>query len=193
MKKLMIVALSAVALSAFAELKVATVDMTRLVKNHPSYNVNKTTLTSAEGDYQKRIDQLRSDCESIQAEGKKLSGDLQNPMLAAAAKADLEKKMIEIQERFVAAQQKLRQEAMSSQQKLAEMEGRLLKAQTDDIRAKIGAYAGKNGIDLVLDNGSVSAGALSPVLFAKPSLDVTDAVLKLMGVNPAEAKGDEGK
>lgn len=193
MKKLMMALAMTAALGAFAEVKIATVDMTKLVKNHPSYAVNKATLTSAESDYQKQIDQLKNDCESIQTEGRKLASEAQNPMLAAAAKTDLEKKLMEVQERFLAAQQKLRDTAMSSQQRLSEMEGRLLKAQTDDILAKINAFAKSNGYDLVLDSGkTVGVGALPSVLFAGDDLDVTDQILKALGVDPAGVK-NEGK
>ena len=77
---------------------------------------------------------------------------------------------------------------MESQQKLQEFEARLLKSTTDDIRTVVNKFADDNGYDLIIES-TVTA-------FAKKSLDVTDGILKAMGVDPKYAKGrekDEGK
>ena len=179
MKCLIAIAIATVALGASADLKVATVDMMKLVKKHPSYETNKAALTSAEKDYQKRIDQLKDDVEQIQADGNKLAEQARNPMLAAAAKQKLEREMMDIQDKFMAAQQKLRNEAMSSQQKLTELENRLLKAQTDSIREKVRDFAKAGGYDVVMDSAAA--------IYAVETLDVTDEVLKTMGVGEVAA------
>ena len=189
MKKVYIAGIAAlVALAANAELKIGTVDMMLLVRNHSSYEQNKNLLLSTEKDYQKRLDGMKSDLESIQDEGKKLADELRNPMLAESAKAKLEKDIIAVQNRFMAQQQKMRQEMMRNQQDLGDLEARLLKAQAEDIKKRISAFATKNGYDAVLDD--------SAALYAKESLDVTDEILKDMGVDPKKAKGrddDESK
>ena len=76
------------------------------------------------------------------------------------------------------------------QSDLSELESRLLKIETEEIRAKINAYAKKNGYDIIADS--------SMLAFSKDSLDVTDDVLKALGVDPAKRKekakkADEGK
>jgi Skp family chaperone for outer membrane proteins len=190
MKKIIAIAAVAVCASAFAELKIGTVDMMTLVRNHKSYETNKKLLQDAEKDYQKKLDAMRADIDAIQDEGKKIADQAKNPMLAQAQKDKIEKDLIEVQNRFVGAQQKLRSEAMESQQKLQEFETRLLKVTTDDIRAMVNKYAEKNGYDIIVES-TVTA-------FAKKSLSVTDDLLKEMGVDPKNAKGkekdkDEGK
>ena len=186
MKKALLVAVIAAAGAVSAEMKLGVVDMMKLVRNHPSYETNRTLLTSTEKDYKKKLDALKSEVEEIQEEGKRQAEQLRNPMLAAKAKAEIEKKIVDIQNKFISAQQKLRAEAMRSQQDLADLEARLLKTQTADIRRRVGEFAGRNGYDLVIDSQAA--------VFQKKGFDVTGEVLRDMGVDPSKARGDnEGK
>lgn len=187
MKKLLIPALALFAGTAFADMKLGTVNMMLLVRNHPNYESNKNLLTSTEKDYQKKIDRMKDELEKVQEEGRKLSEQIRNPMLAAAAKAKMEKDILDVQQRFVSGQQKLRQEAMRSQQDLQDLEGRLLKATSEDLRKRVGKFAKDAGYDLIVD--------ASAAIFAKDSYDVTPEILKAMGVDPATVKDkkDEGK
>ena len=188
MKKLIIVSLVAAASAAFADLKIGTVDLLLLVRNHPNYESNKALVATTEKDYQKKLDGLKAELNKLQEEGKKLGDQHENPMLAAAAKKKLEQDMIEIQRKFVAGQQKLRNEAMRSQQDLQDLEARLLKTTTGDLRKRVAKYAEAKGYDFIFDSNAAP--------FAKKSFDVSDEILKGMGVDPKEAKGkekDEGK
>ena len=63
---------------------------------------------------------------------------------------------------------------------LSDLESRLIKMETDDIRAKISAYAKEKGYDFIADSTMLA--------FAKESYDVTDEILKSMGVDPAKRK-----
>jgi Skp family chaperone for outer membrane proteins len=192
MKTLIAFALCAIcSASAFAELKIGTVDMMVLVRNHASYETNKKLLQDAEREYQEKLDGMKAELDSIQDEGKKLADQGKNPMLSQASKDKIEKDLIAIQNRYISAQQKLRSEAMNSQQKLQEFESRLLKIATDDIRNRVNEFADSNGYDLIVESSAAA--------FAKKDLNVTDAILTAMGVDPATAKGraekgkDEGK
>ena len=186
MKKLLLVAVTLLSALSYAETKIGVVDMLLLVRNHANYESNKQFLLSTEKDYQKRLDAMRAKLEEIQSEAQKLTEEYRNPMLAAGAKAKLENEIMALGQRFQEQQQKLRNEAMKTQQDLADNEARLLKLQADDIKARIESYAKKNGFDLVLDS--------SAALYSASALDITDGVLQEMGVNPKEAKGrDESK
>lgn len=188
MKKLAIIAAIAASTMARAELKVGVVDMMTLVRNQSQYESNKQLLISTEKDYQKRLDAMKSEMESMQDEGKKLADEYRNPMLSQAAKTKLENEMMALQQKLVAQQQKLRSEAMRNQQDLGDLEARLLKAQADDVKKRVNDYAKNNGYDCILES--------TVAIFAKPEFDVTDDVLKEMGVDPKTAKRgteDEGK
>ena len=95
-KTLAIIALLS-ATTVWAELKVGTVDMLLLVRNHADYGRNKTLLQQTDKDYQRKMDLIKADLEKVQEEGKKISDQLRNPMLAVAVKQKLEKDMIDIQ------------------------------------------------------------------------------------------------
>ena len=182
------VMVAAVAMAASAEMKLGTVDMLMLVRNHPNYESNKTLLTSTDKDYQKKLEGIKSEGEKLQEEGKKLMEQVRNPMLAAKAKADIEKQLMDLQSKLVGIEQRYRSEAMRCRQDLQDLEGRLLKTTTDDLRKRIAKYAKANGYDLILDANAAA--------YAAASFDVTDAMLKDLGVDPKDAKGreqDEGK
>ena len=183
MKRLMFAVLAMVAATSWAEVKIGTVEMMKLVRNHPNYDSNKALLESTDKDYQKKLDAIKADGEKLQGEGKKLVEQLRNPMLAAKAKADLEKQVGEIQQKLMAIEQRYRSEMSRCRQDLQDLEGRLLKTTTDDLRKRISKFANEKGYDFVLDSNAIP--------FAKPDYNVTDAILKAMGVDPATARGNE--
>ena len=174
------------ATSAFAGLKVGVVDLMLLVKNHPSYESDKAVLSSTDKDYQKRLDAIKQDGEKMQEEGKKLAEQLRNPMLTAKAKTDVENQLMDLQKKLLAVEQRYRSEAMRSRQELQDLESRFLKKTTEDLRKRIAKFAEAGDYDLVIDANAAP--------YSKPGFDVTDALLKEMGVDPKSAKGrDEGK
>jgi len=192
MKKAIILAAMAAALTAAAEMKFGTVNMVDLVRLHPDHEKNRTLLKTTDSEYKAKLDAKQDDLKGIADEGKKAQEDLQNPMLSSSARADAQKKLEGIQKRFLDGQQEMRQMATRIQNDLGDLESRLIKLETDDIRAKISAYAKANGYDFIAD-GTMLA-------FAKESYDVTDDILKAMGVDPAKrkekkekAKADAGK
>ena len=101
MKKLTFMAVALAAMVASAETKIGTVDLMLLIRNHPNYDANKELLTSTDKDYQKKVEAIKSEGESLQAEGKKIAEQLRNPMLAAKAKADVEKQLMDIQQKLM--------------------------------------------------------------------------------------------
>ena len=183
MKKIIAVAAVALCASVFADLKIGTVEMMLLVRNHKSYDTNKKMLQDSEKDYQKDLDNMKAELDALQDEGKKVADQARNPMISQAQRDKIEKELLDIQNKYVAGQQKLRAKAMESQEKLQEFEARLLKATTEDIRAAVSKFADENGYDIIVES-TVTA-------FAKKSLDVTDSILKEMGIDPKYAKGRE--
>lgn len=187
MKKLAFsLVLIASAMVASAEMKVGTVNLMLLIRNHPNYDANKELLTSTDKDYQKKVEAIKSEGESLQAEGKKIAEQLRNPMLAAKAKADVEKQLMDIQQKLMGIEQRYRAEVARCRQDLQDLEGRLLKTTTDDLRKRLAKFAEKKDYDLILDKTAAP--------FAKAKYDVTDEMLQELGVEPKNAKGrDEGK
>ena len=180
MKTMTIVVCAALSLSVLADLKIGTVNMVDLVKLHPSYETNKALLKSTDKDYKAKLDKRQDEIKAIADEGKKAQEDLSNPMLSASAKTSAQKKLEGVQRRYIAARQDMETEVRRYQSELSDLEARLMKLQTDEIRAKITAYAKENGYDMILDSTMLA--------FSKESLEVTDDILRAMNIDPAKRK-----
>ena len=180
MKRIAIALACVTGLTAFAEMKIATVNMVDLVKLHPSYESNRALLKSTDKDYKAKLDKRQDEIKAIADEGKKAQEDLSNPMLSASAKASAQKKMEGVQRRYIAARQDLEAEVRRYQSELSDLESRLMKLQTEEIRAKITAYAKEKGFDMIIDSTMLA--------FSKESLEVTDDILRAMNVDPAKRK-----
>jgi Skp family chaperone for outer membrane proteins len=180
MKKVMLGLALAASLCVSAELKIGTVNMLDLVRLHPSHESNRALVKSTDSDYKAKLEKMQEEGKAIAEEGKKLQADIMNPMFSASAKAEAQKKMEDVQRRFLAAQQELRNAAQHFQSELADLETRLLKIETDDIREKIGAYAKAKKFDIIADSTMLA--------FSSEALDVTDDILRTMKVDPAKRK-----
>ena len=186
MKKLLFCAVCVAAGVVHAELKFATVDMLKLMRNHPDYDRNERLLESTDKDYQKKVEAIKAEGEGLQSEGRKLMEQHRNPMLNEKAKAEIEKKLPEIQQKLLAIEQRYRAEALRCHQDLQDLRQRLMKTVADDLKERMKKFSDKNGYDVIIDSNATA--------YSQPSLDVTDAVLTDMGVDPAKAKGaNEGK
>ena len=175
MKRIVMGICVAAVMAAAAEMKFATVNLETLVKNHPSHESNRTLVKSTADDYRKKMEDRQEQAKALVDEGKKLQSDWQNPMLSSAAKADLQKKLDGIQRKLFSAQQEMRADDQHYQEELADLQQRLFKIEKKDIEAKIAAFAKEQGYDMIFDVAACG--------FSKPELDVTDAVLKMMGVD----------
>lgn len=178
MKNVFAIGFALLAAAVCADVKIGVVSLEQLIKNHPSHESNRTLVKSTADDYRKKMDAHQEAIKSMMEEGKKIQSDWQNPMLSASAKADLQKKMEGIQRKLYAAQQDIRAEDQRFQEELADLQQRLFKIEKSDSESKIAQFAKENGYDMIVDVAACG--------FSKPELDVTDAILKMMGVDPSK-------
>lgn len=180
MKKIAAVLVAALAMGVMADLKIATVNMVDLVRLHPDHEKNRTLVKSTDKDYKDKLSKYQDDLKQISEDLRKAFEDGQNPMLSASAKVASQKKIEDLQKKGMAAQQELRTAANRFQNDLTDLETRLLKLETEDIRTKINEFAKANGYDLVADSTMLA--------FSSEKLDVTDEILKALKVDPARRK-----
>jgi len=180
MKRTVIALSTALCLSAFADIKVGTVNMIHLVELHPTHESNKTLVKSSSDDYKAKLDSKQDALKAMLDEARKVYEDMQNPMLSASAKADAQKKLDGMQQKVNAARQDLIRSEQTYRETMNDLETRLLKMETSDIRAKISAYAKKNKFALIVDSTMAA--------YASDALDVTDDILRAMNVDPAKRK-----
>ena len=174
MKKMIFACICAVASAVSAEVKIGTVNLETLIKNHPSHESNRTLVKSTADDYRKKMESRQEKAKALVDEGKKIQSDWQNPMLSATAKADLQKKLEDVQRKLFVLQQEMRAEEQRCQDELADLQQRLFKIEKKDVESYLADFAKDGGYDILLDVAACG--------FSKPGLDVTDAVLKKMGV-----------
>ena len=182
MKKILFVALVALAAAAQAELKVAAVNMMELVNFHPRHAGDAKLLKGKESDYQKELDRRREEIEAIEKEFRDAQQEAQNPLLTDKARRDALAKIEEIQKRGMAAQNDYRAKAQELQTDLQKLEADLLRAVSDDIREKLGQFAKDAGYDLIFD--------VVTTPYVADALNVTDEVLKAMGVDGPKARAE---
>ena len=187
MKKTVIALTILTGLSAIADLKIGTVNMIHLVELHPTHESNKTLVKSSNDDFKAKLDEKQDALKAMLDDARKTYDDMQNPMLSASAKADAQKKLDGMQQKINAARQDLIRSEQNYRETMNDLETRLLKMETSDIRAKISVYAKEKGLDLVIDSTMAA--------YANDSLDVTDDILKAMNVDPAKRKAlkEKGK
>lgn len=177
MKKIVFACVCAAVSAATAGMKLGVVNLEVLIRNHQGHESNRTLVKSTADDYRKKMESRQERAKELVEEGKKIQADWQNPMLSATAKADLQKKFEDVQRRLFAAQQEMRAEDQRCQEDLADLQQRLFKIEKKDVEENIAKFAKEEGYDMIVDAAACG--------FVKPELNVTDAVLKKMGVkNP---------
>ena len=121
MKKIVFSCVCMAAAVVSAGMKLGVVNLEILIKNHPSHESNRALVKSTADDYRKKMDARQEKAKALVEEGKKIQSDWQNPMLSAVAKADLQKKIEEVQRKLFAVQQEMRAEEQRCQEELADL------------------------------------------------------------------------
>lgn len=143
---------------ASAEIKIATVDVAKLINEAPAAKGKKQELDKASEEAKKKLEAKGKELQALQKklEEQKVAADSKEAdafrskardfeRLRADAKADLEKRYLKVNKEL-----------------------------SDTVMAKIEAYAKSNEYDLVIDKSEKYRG---PVLYGKSSADITEAIL----------------
>ncbi|MDY6148506.1 MAG: OmpH family outer membrane protein [Porphyromonas sp.] len=163
---LCVVALSIATTFGVCAQKFALVDMQYILKNIPDYEMMNEQLETISKKYQQEISKLEN---SAEAKYKKYQSDL--VFLSVEQKKQREEEIVKIE-----------QQASELQSKYFGPDGELFKKRTDmmkpiqdEIWETIKQIAKENNFQLVLDRGT------SGIIFANPSIDISDLVLSKMG------------
>jgi len=144
---------------AIAEVRIATVDVGRIINEAPDAQKRKKELDAASEDAKKKLEAKGKDLQALKTklEEQKVSADSKEAesfrnqardfeRLRSDMKAELEKKYMKINKEL-----------------------------TDKVMGQIETYAKANKFDLVIDKSETYRG---PVLFGSPSADITEEILK---------------
>jgi outer membrane protein len=144
---------------ALSEVRIATVDVGRIINEAPDAQKRKKELDAASEEAKKKLESKGKDLQALKTklEEQKVSADSKEAesfrnqardfeRLRSDMKAELEKKYMKINKEL-----------------------------TDKVMGQIEIYAKSNKFDLVIDKSEKYRG---PVLFGSPSADITDEILK---------------
>ena len=171
-----------------AQEKTVIVNMIDLIRYHPNRERDRKLMTDTEKEYQDKLDKRRERFEQLRDEFERVAKEARNPALSDKARTEAENKALKQRDVVAEAERDLRQEAQKLQRELADLDTRLLRQVTGEIRETITKYAKDTKSAIVMD--------ASTLAYSDPKLDVTDDVLKRMGIDPKvrkEAKEEADK
>ena len=172
-------------LTASAQQKIAVVDLEKLIRLHPNTAEDKKQLEATLKDYNKQKEQLQSVAAATRKAFEAAVREATNPALSEAAKQKAEAAALEKRQAALEADRNAAEEIRKLQRDLNAQELKMLKRTSDEIERAVAAYAKGNGIDLVLQLPSkLSPGA--GVVYSKPEMDITAAIMELMGIPEEE-------
>lgn len=166
--------------------KTAVVNMVDLVRFHPSRERDRKLMEETEKEFQTKLDKQRDRFEDLRSDYEKLVKEARNPALNEKGRAEAEEKAIKHRDVLGAAERDLRTEMQKLQSELGDLDARLLRQVTGNIRTVITKYAQDKKVDVVLDSTTMA--------YFNPQLEVTEDILTLLGVDPkvrAEKKKEE--
>lgn len=163
-----------------SDVKIAVVDMARLVKAHPDTPAADSALEKQSEEYETEAKELKSKLEKLQKEVESAINDAQNKALSDSAREDKKKAAEAKLMSFRESEQKFRETRQQRQKDLNDQRMRLQRKIIGKIKEAISKHAAKNGYTIVLDSAAMSVTGVEMVLFSEEKLDVTDDVLKLL-------------
>lgn len=187
-KIIALLALSTLALSASAQIKIATVSIAKCLENYyRTAEVNekiRSSLESLQAEAQRRQEELRAEFEPLQAQIDEIR---ENPGLSDQAKQE---QIAALQPRIQAFRTKETEFQQWGQQRQQEAEAtaqshnRNLIKEIKDVVVSIGITEGNQ---LVLDTSDVLSNGIPPVLYSAPAIDITNKVINELNKDrPAE-------
>jgi Skp family chaperone for outer membrane proteins len=168
-----------------AQEKTAVVNMVDLVRFHPSRERDRKLMQDTEKEFQAKLDKQRDRFEQLRDEYEKAVKEARNPALNDKARTEAEDKAMKHRDVLSEADRDLRQEMQKLQRELSDLDTRLLRQVTGDIRDVLSKYAVEGKYALVFDGTTMA--------YFDPKLEVTDEVLKRMGVDPKVRKEAKDK
>lgn len=166
----------------------AVVDLEELVRLHPNTASDKKLLEQTLKEFTGQKEQLQARVESTRKDFETAVREVQNPALSEKAKKKAEEDALAKRTTALDAEREFTETVRSLQRQLTEQEMRMLKRTTAEIEEAVAAYAKTKNLQLVLQLPGEKLGAMSGVIYAAPSLNITTNIMKLMGFRPAPAE-----
>lgn len=191
MNKLPLIAavLSAAALTASAEIKIATVDMETVILSHPQTEENKANLVKLQKEFEAERDVKRQKIQDLYKQLETIAKEADNEALSEQERKKKFNAGRDLGQTIKEEERALRTLVDDLQRRLQEKELLLFGNVMSDVKFAINGLVKSGAYDLILDASAFRPGAPVPiVMYANPKLDVTDAVIQAIGGKKVDAK-----
>ncbi len=170
------------------ETKIAVVNGSRVLKEYYKTELADTHIQQQLEDFSAERDKLLAEHRKLKQDFEALRAESQNKALTEEAR---EKKREQAEEKIaevIEYEGAIRDKA-ASRKKQIEGEGRKIHAElAKAVKSAVQACATKSGYGLVLECGGQLANGLEPVLYAEPTMDITDDVIRLLNAGQSASK-----
>lgn len=180
------------ALSATAELKIATVQMDKVVRAYPEAQKAEETLKAQKDEFEKEIEKLEAKAVEMRTAVEAAVAEAQDKAINETERdrrAEVARQKIKVLTEY---QGKVRETRLDRQKELSDQEMRIFRRVMGQLRDIVAEYATEQKLDLVLDEAGVGMHGAPLVAYAADSLDITEAILKRLAAKPAGAAGEKG-
>ena len=166
-------------------MKVAVVDMAKLVRAHPD-------TQSAESLLEKQMDEFEAEQKDAEAQYDKLRKEYEdakalseNKALTDAARGDKRAEAEAKREALRSYEAKASEMLNMRRREINDQKVRIQKRIVSKVLEAVRAYAVKNGYALVLDSAGMSISGVEMVLFSSEQIDITGELVKIVSAMPA--------
>ena len=175
--------------SAFAEYRIATVDLNRVFTNYWKTKQAQIVIDEKKNDFDKQQRELMTKFNKDKEDYQKLVDSVNDPAVSALEhdkrKKSAEDKLKDLKEQDSYLAEYVRASNASLMESLNRTKDKII----SDIRTIVTAKAKTDGYSLVLDSAAQSVNGTSVILYSAPGdNDITEAVIKQINVGaPAES------
>jgi len=162
-----------------ADVKIAVVDMARLMRSHPDTAPADAMLERQMKEFQDEQKDLEAEYETVKKAFDDARKEATNKALSEETR---EEKMREAEKKLIAVKEferKSRDSLSARQKQISEDSLRLRKRIVGKIKNAVEDYAAKKGYTLVLDTAAQSVSGVEVVLYSSDKVDITDDMLKI--------------
>ena len=183
LKKLIFASILLIGTSAFAEYRIATVDLGRVFTNYWKTKQAQVVIDAKKNDIQKDGKELMDTFNKSKQEYQKMLETVNDPAVSSEER-DKRKKAAEDKLKDLKEQDdNLQQFDRASQASLVEQLKRTRDKIVSDIRAAVSAKAKTDGYNMVIDTSAQSANETPVILYSVPGdNDITEAVIKQINI-----------
>lgn len=162
-----------VAMPAFAQSKIATVDMKKVLKNYYKTKMAENALEKKRDDLRKEIKDMADGLDKAKADYKSLLDAANDPAISSDERDRRKQTAADKARDINNSQASLEQFQRQAEAQLQDQSQRMSANLITEIQAHVATLAKTGGYSIVMNSASPEA-----VVYANDSADITDAVLK---------------